>query len=119
MEFQVKRKSGRAWIITPDGSEPVFEEIRVDNTLLKALLRANSWQRKLRRGTYDNMADLAKHMNVTESYAHRIMNLNYLSPKIKEMILGGTHPKQLKLQDLIYDVPLSWNEQEERFLNSK
>jgi hypothetical protein len=47
------------------------------------------------------------------------MNLNYLSPKIKEMILGSTHPKHLKLQDIIYDVPLSWNEQEERFLNSK
>jgi hypothetical protein len=67
MKFSTKRKSGRAWIITPDGSDPVFEEIRVDNTLLKALLRANSWQRKLSRGTYDTLADLAKHMNITES----------------------------------------------------
>ena len=36
-----RKKMGRTWIITPDGSDPVFEEIRVDNTLLRALLKAN------------------------------------------------------------------------------
>jgi hypothetical protein len=43
------------------------------------------------------------------------MNLNYLSPKIKEMILDGTHPKHLKLQDLMEDIPVLWSEQEEKF----
>jgi hypothetical protein len=25
MTFPIKRKSGRTWIITPDGSDPVFD----------------------------------------------------------------------------------------------
>jgi hypothetical protein len=65
------------------------------------------------------MKDLAEKKGIAESYVRKVMNLNYLSPKIKGMILEGTQPKHLRLQDIIYDVPLSWNEQEERFLNSK
>jgi hypothetical protein len=116
MEFTTKRKSGRTWIITPDGSDPVFEKVKADNTLLKAMLKGNSWQRKIRRGAYDSIADLSKHMSITESYVYRIMNINYISPKIKEMILDGKQPKHLNLQDIIYDVPLSWIEQEKKWL---
>ncbi len=38
IEFHVKKKSGRSWIITPDGSEPVFEKVAVDRTLFKELI---------------------------------------------------------------------------------
>jgi site-specific DNA recombinase len=47
------------------------------------------------------------------------MNLNCLSPQIKEMILDGKQPKYLKLQDLMADVPALWSEQEKRFLGLK
>jgi hypothetical protein len=65
--FPTKKKSGRTWIVTPDGSDLVFDEVRVDNTLLKALLKANSWQRKLQNGTFANFAELR---NAIKSTTH-------------------------------------------------
>ncbi|MDR1488621.1 MAG: hypothetical protein LBI26_02685 [Holosporales bacterium] len=44
------------------------------------------------------------------------MNLNYLSPKIKAMILDGQQLKGLRLQDILYDVPILGKEQEEKWL---
>jgi hypothetical protein len=119
MEFTTKRKNGRTWIITPDGSDPVVEMVKVDNTIFKALIKAHLWQRHIRSGRFTSMKDLAEKKGIAESYVRRIINLNYLSPKIKEMILEGTQPKHLRLQDIIYDVPLSWNEQERVFLPNK
>jgi DNA invertase Pin-like site-specific DNA recombinase len=54
-----------------------------------------------------------KGLKINEAYVRRILKLNYLSPKIKEMILEGRLPKSLKLQDFLHDVPLLWKEQEE------
>jgi hypothetical protein len=84
MEFTTKRKSGRTWIITPDGSDPVFEKVKVDNTIFKTLVKAYLWQRDLKRGKYSSIRDLAAKKAVDESCARRLINLNYLSPKIKE-----------------------------------
>jgi site-specific DNA recombinase len=64
----------------------------------------------------DEEKDLAEKRGIAESYVRKIMNLNYLSPKIKELILDGKHPKHLKLQDLMADIPVLWSEQEEMFL---
>jgi hypothetical protein len=59
MEFTTKRKSGRTWIITPDGSAPVFEKVKVDNTIFKAKVKAHLRQRELTRGKYASIRDLA------------------------------------------------------------
>jgi hypothetical protein len=115
MEFTTKRKGGRTWIITPDGSDPVFEKVKVDNTIFKALVKAHLWQRYIRNGRFASMKDLAEKKGIAESYVRKVMNLNYLSPKIKEMILDGKHPKHLKLQDLMEGIPVLWNEQEKIF----
>jgi hypothetical protein len=116
MEFHVKRKSGRTWIITSDGSDPVFEKVKIDNTILKALIKAHLWKRELRRGKYGSIRDLAEKKSVNEAYVRRVLNLNYLSPKIKEMILDGKQPKHLRLQDLLHNAPLLWGEQEKLFI---
>jgi hypothetical protein len=119
MEFTTKRKSGRTWIITPDGGDPVFEKVKVDTTIFKALVKAHLWQRYIKKGKFQSIRALADAKKVNESYVRRILKLNCLSPKIKEMILDGKLPKHLKLQDIIYDIPLLWSEQEERFFNYK
>jgi hypothetical protein len=102
--------------VTPDGSEPTFEEIRVDNTLLKALIKAHLWARELKRGKYSSIQELAEKKNISQAYVRRILNLYYLAPKIQETIIDGKQPKGLRLQNLMADVPLSWNEQKEKFL---
>lgn len=103
IEFQVKKKSGRSWIITPDGSEAIFEKVLSDRTLFKTLVKAHLWQRELNKG-------------VDESYVRKILKLNYISPKIKELIIDGKQPQYLKLQDIIYEVPLNWSKQKSRWL---
>ena len=108
MEFNVKRRKQRVWITTPDGSDPIFEEVKVDNTLLKALIKAHSWQKKIRNGRFENLAELCKYYKINDSYASKIMNLNYLPPKTKELILDGKQPKILKLEDLMGQVNLVW-----------
>lgn len=116
VEFKIKKKSGRSWIITPDGSAPVFEEVKVDNTILKALAKAHLWQRELKRGKYSTIQDLARKKDIAPTYVRRIISMCYLSPKIQEIIINGRQPKHLKLQDIIIDVPISWEEQEKRWL---
>jgi hypothetical protein len=96
IEFKIKKKSVRSWITTPEGDEPIFEEVNSDNTLLKALLKAHLWQRKIQRGSFENLSELCKYYKINDSYASKIMNLNYLSPKL------------LKLQDLMYDSSVLW-----------
>lgn len=94
----------------------MFERVKVDKTIFKALVKAHLWQRYIRNGRFASIKDLAEKKGVAESYVRRIMNLNYLSPKIKEMILDGKQPKHLKLQDLMACIPVLWREQEERWL---
>lgn len=106
-----RKKRGRTWIITPDGSDPVFDEIRVDNTLLRALLKANLWQRWIEKGKYETVAELSQKKNIAHKYVRQILRLNYLSPIIKEMILDGRQPKDLKLQELMNDLPIIWKDQ--------
>jgi hypothetical protein len=101
MEFKTKKKSGRCWVITPDGSDPVFEKTKVDDTILKALVKARLWQRELDSGKFSSIRELASKKNINESYVRRILNLNYLPPKIKVAILEGGLSREVKLVDFV------------------
>ena len=116
VEFRIKKKGGRSWIITPGGSAAIFEKVSVDRTLFKTLVKAHLWQRELNRNRFASMTELAKHKGVDESYTRRLLKLNYISPKIKELIIDGKQPQHLKLQDIIYDVPFDRIEQEAKWL---
>jgi site-specific DNA recombinase len=71
---------------------------------------------RIDKGRFSSMKELAEKEGIAESYVRRMMRLNYLSPKIKEMIIDGKQPKHLKLQDFMGDIPMLWAEQEEMFL---
>ncbi|MDR0552569.1 MAG: hypothetical protein LBG13_00555 [Holosporales bacterium] len=101
MEFKTKKKSGRTWITTPDGSDPVFEKTKVDNTILKALVKAHLWQRELDSGKFTSIRELASKKNINESYIRRVLNLNYLPPKTKVAILEGGLSREVRLVDSV------------------
>ena len=44
----------------------------------------------------------------------QILRLNYLAPKIKEDIVNGRQPSNLRLADL-REIPMLWGEQLEKF----
>jgi hypothetical protein len=115
MPLKVKRRGGHKMIIVPEGKE-VLPENNVDQTLLKALVRAHLWQRQLRSGKFMSMQELCRVHKVTPKYVQLILRINLLAPKIKEAIIKGEQPKGLKLADIIQNVPILWNEQQEIFL---
>lgn len=43
------------------------------------------------------------------------MRLNFLAPDIREAIMNGTHPKGLKLADLMNPFPSEWDLQRQKF----
>lgn len=64
---------------------------RIDNTLVKAIVRAHRWRDMLESGDYATARDLA--------------------PKIVENILEGKQPASLELEGLRKKFPVEWYQQ--------
>jgi hypothetical protein len=108
----LRHQGGRKQVVTPAGSTPWFPTpARVDNTLVKALVRAHRWRDMLESGKYDTVRDLAKAEAINESYLGRILRLTLLSPSLIEAILEGRQPAALELDDLLKQFPVEWDNQ--------
>lgn len=88
---------------------------QVDPNMIHALTKAWHWQKMIETGQYRNVAELAEKEKVTTSYACRILRLNSLAPDIKQAILDGTHPKTLRITDLMPPFPEIWAAQRVKF----
>jgi hypothetical protein len=84
-----------------------------DRTLVKALVRAHRWRRKIESGRARSITDLAEQEGVTDAYVCRLLPLTCLAPDIVEAILDGRQPKGLRLADVLGNGPLAWNAQRE------
>jgi hypothetical protein len=86
---------------------------RRDETLIKALVRAHRWRRKIESGQAKSITDLAEQEGVTDAYVCRILPLTCLAPSIVEAILDGRQPKGLRLAEMLGNGPLGWRAQRE------
>ena len=84
---------------------------RRDETLIKALVRAHRWRRKIESGQARSITDLAEQEGVTDAYVCRLLPLTCLAPDIVEAILDGRQPKGLRLTEMLGNGPLGWDEQ--------
>ena len=86
---------------------------RVDQTLLKTIVRAHKWFNDLATGRVKNMAEITSREGVDKSYVSRVVNLAFLAPDITESIIGGHQPADLSAEKLIrrIDLPLDWAQQ--------
>jgi len=108
----LRRQGGRKQVVTPAGATPwIPTQPRVDNTMVKAIVRAHRWRDMLESGDYATVRDLAKAEAINESYLGRILRLTLLSPKIIEVILEGKQPAALELDDLLKQFPIEWDQQ--------
>ena len=87
---------------------------RRDETLVKALVRAHRWRRKIESDQAKSITDLAEQESVTDAYVCRLLPLTCLAPDIVEVILDGRQPKGLRLAELLGNGPVSWDEQRKR-----
>ncbi len=59
-------------------------------------------------GTID---EVAKREKVNCGYMSRVLLLTLLAPEIVEAILDGRQPGGMRLEDLLDEVPVEWEEQ--------
>jgi hypothetical protein len=109
--MRLQRRGGRKLIMTPDGAGGSPPKPRRDETLVKALVRAHRWRRKIESGPARSMTDLAEQEGVTVAYVCRLLPVTCLAPDIVELILDGRQPKGLRQAEMLGNGPLSWEEQ--------
>ncbi len=109
--MRLERRGGRKLIIAPDGSAPTTAKPERDETMIKALVKAHRWRRRIESGKAKSITDLAAHEGVTDAYVCRILPLAWLAPEIVEAVLDGRQPEGLTLAGLLRGMPLAWEEQ--------
>ena len=108
---RLQRHGGRKLIMTPEGSAAPAPNPRRDETLVKALVRAHRWRRKIESRQAKSITDLAEQEGVTDAYVCRLLPLTCLAPDVVEAILDGRQPKGLRLAEMLANGPLAWEEQ--------
>jgi hypothetical protein len=110
--MRLQRRGGRKLIVTPEGATAApAPKPRRDETLIKALVRAHRWRRRIESSQAKSITDLAEQEGVTDAYVCRLLPLTCLSPDIVEAILDGRQPKGLKLAQMLGNGPPDWKEQ--------
>ena len=111
----LQRQGGRKLIMTPEGATAPTPKPRRDETVIKALVRAHRWRRRIESGQAKSVTDLAEQEHVTDAYVCRLLPLTCLAPDIGEAILDGRQPKGLKLSEMLGNGPVGWEEQRRSF----
>jgi hypothetical protein len=109
--MRLQRRGGRKLIVTPEGAAVPAPKPRRDETLVKALVRAHRWRRRVESGRAKSITDLAEQEGVTDAYVCRLLPLTCLAPDIVEAILDGRQPKGLRLAEMLGNGPAGWIEQ--------
>lgn len=113
--MRLARRGGRKLILTPDGAAPALQRQLPDDTMVRALVRAHRWRRKIECGEAASITELAQQEGVTAPYVFRLLRLTCLAPRIVEAILDGRLPRATKLADLIRTLSTNWDEQCQHF----
>jgi hypothetical protein len=109
--MQLQRRGGRKLIMMPEGAAMPTPKPRRDETLIKALVRAHRWRRRIESGKAKSVTDLAEQEGVTDAYVCRLLPLTCVAPDIVEAILDGRQPKGLRLAEMLGNGSLAWKEQ--------
>lgn len=120
ISISFRRQGGRRKVFTPSHA-PAWSPppARVDNTVVKALVRAHRWRSMLEANLYASVRELAKAEKINESYLCRVLRLTLLSPTLTEAILNGQQPEGLDLKRLLKSLPIEWYQQAAAFLANR
>ncbi|MCP3393893.1 hypothetical protein NLM27_34615 [Bradyrhizobium sp. CCGB12] len=108
-----RRQGGRKRVVTPATAEAwPPSKPQLDNTLIKAVVRAHRWRHMLESNLFSSVRELARAEKINESYLCRVLRLTLLAPRITEAILNGLQPDGLELAQLLKSIPAEWDQQE-------
>jgi hypothetical protein len=89
MRFQ--RRGGRKLIMTPEGVAAPARKPSRDQTLIRALVRAHRWRRRIENGQAKSSTDLSEQEGVTDAYVCRLLPLTCMAPDIgRRFSTGGS-----------------------------
>ncbi len=112
-----RARAGKTVIVLPDGSRGVVRRgATIDNSMVKLIVRGFRWQRMLYEGKFTSIEDLSAAEKINPSYVSRVLRLAFLSPKVVQAIMDGSHPAWLTMRDLMQPFSLDWQQQEKKFL---
>jgi hypothetical protein len=114
----LRKRGGRKLILTP-ARTPAWsspQQIRIDNTLVKAIARAHRWKRMMESGEYASVAELAAAEKINQSYLCRLLRLTLLAPDIVETILNGQQGIAPQLHEFMKPFPLQWDRQKKTLM---
>jgi hypothetical protein len=115
--MKLRRRGGRKVLVSPSGDRTVLRSLpsiptsQLEDPLVKALIRARRWQKKLESGYVGTIKDLAREEGVDSSFLGRTLRLNALAPDIVESIMMGSVPDTVTLDSLRQTIPLAWEDQ--------
>jgi hypothetical protein len=115
--MRLARRGGRKVILTPDGVALAPNPSVPDDTMIKALVRAHRWRRRIESGGAASITEVAAQQGVTAPYVFRLLRLTCLAPDIVAAILDGRQPKGTRLEDVVREVPLEWTEQKSKWIS--
>ena len=79
--------------------------------MLKPLIMAHRWRRRIESGKARSITDLAAQEKVTIAYVCRVLNLTCLAPDIVSAILDGRQPRGLSVNAMLKEVTAGWARQ--------
>jgi hypothetical protein len=110
------KRGGRKLVISPNGVSPVaITRPRIDNTMIKALVRAFRWRKLLKTGTLATGEEIAAAEKINASYISRVLRLTLLAPDIIEAVMDGRQPAEMTLAVMMRPFPTAWKEQSKAF----
>ena len=105
----LRESSGKKRIITEEKKYNA-----ADDPIVVNIARGFYWQEMIDSGKVANVRELARIMNVNESYVGRTVRLTMLAPEIIHNAIRGTLPPEVTLAKL-YKLPDRWDEQLKQF----
>ena len=79
--------------------------------MLKPLIKAHRWRRRIESGKARSITDLAAQEKVTIAYVGRVLNLTCLAPDIVLAILDGRQPRGISVNAMLKVVTAGWDRQ--------
>jgi len=111
---QLSRRGQGRELIGPAGAAPLLGGL-LDKPLLRALVQAEAWKRRLLSRRAPTLAAIAQADGMRTSQCDRILRLAFLAPDLKRAIVEGRAPRGLLLQRLREQgVADCWSEQRRR-----
>jgi site-specific DNA recombinase len=111
IKVRLVRRGGTMVAVGPEGSSAIAST-RIDRVMAAALIRAESWKRRLFAGEIDSINQIAEAEGVSGAFVRRMIRPAFLAPDLKAAILDGRQPVGLTLEAVTRaELPLDWTEQ--------